>query len=389
MPPVTDKIKLLMLNYEFPPIGGGAANANLWLLKEFAGNQSLQVDMLTSSPAPGLTIEQFAENITIYKVGIRKKDLHFWKRTEVIAWLFRAYFQHRKMVRDNGYDLAHAFFGFPTGLLPWLTAAKLPYIISLRGSDVPGRNARLGLEYKLLGPLFRSIWKKAAGLVTCSIGLRQRAMRFMDKLQYCVIPNGVDSSRFAGNRSRCPSKPVKLITVGRLSSTKRFDMLIDVVELLRRRDVDVCLTIAGGGALQESLNRMVTAKGLEGNVRIAGRMEPDQMPGFYTDGDIFLSVSIQEGMSNAMLEAMAAGLPIIAVKCEGVEELITDNGVVLENPDAEVFADSIADLIKDTDRYAAMSKAAVANAAKFSWALAARQYIGLYESLINTEDCTG
>jgi glycosyltransferase involved in cell wall biosynthesis len=379
---VKDPMRVILLNYEFPPIGGGAGNANLCLLKEFAGMEGLEIDVLTSSITPGLTVERFADNITIYKVGIRKKNLHYWKKSEVLSWLFKAYFRYRKLLKSNDYDLAHAFFGFPTGFLPWLTASKLPYMISLRGSDVPGQNARLALEYKLLGPLFRSIWRKADALVGCSDGLCDRARRFMQDVDYAVIPNGVDSSRFAHPRPEPMGDQVKLITVGRLSSTKRFEMLIDAVEILIQRGVNVKFTIAGGGALEKSLNRIVAEKGLQGNVEISGRLELDEMPGFYRGGDIFVSASLQEGMSNAMLEAMAAGLPIIAAQCEGVQELITDNGVVLGEPAPDAFADSIVNLINDKTRYTAMSAAATHNAANFLWSSVAAQYLQSYKNLI-------
>jgi hypothetical protein len=126
-----------MLNYEFPPIGGGAANAHLCLLSQYADNSKLKIDVLTSAPKPGFTREQFADNITIYKVGIHKKNLHYWRKIEVLEWLLKARFHYRKLLRENGYDLVHAFFGFPTGWLCFRTANKLPYIISLRGSVVP------------------------------------------------------------------------------------------------------------------------------------------------------------------------------------------------------------------------------------------------------------
>lgn len=385
MSPAIEKMKLLMLNYEFPPIGGGAGKANLCLLNEFAENESLEIDMLTSSTQLGLAVEKFASNITIYKVGIKKSNLHYWKKTEVISWLFKAYIQHRKMVKNNNYHLAHAFFGFPTGFLPWITASRLPYIISLRGSDVPGQNARLALEYKLLAPLFRSIWRKADTLIGCSNGLCDRARRFMPEMDYATIPNGVDRSSFAHPRPEPMSDQVRLITVGRLSLTKRFEMLIDTVEILIGRSLDVKLSIAGGGALEVSLNQIVAQKGLQKNVEMVGRIELDKMPDFYRCGDVFLSASLQEGMSNAMLEAMAAGLPIIAAQCEGVEELITDNGIVIEDATPAMFADSIVNLINDKPRYAAMSSAAASNAANFSWPSVADQYLQSYKALIKRQ----
>jgi hypothetical protein len=68
-------MKILMLNYEFPPIGGGAGKAHLCLLKEFSGRQDLEIHVLTSAPRPGFTVEEFSDNIRIYKVGLHKRDL--------------------------------------------------------------------------------------------------------------------------------------------------------------------------------------------------------------------------------------------------------------------------------------------------------------------------
>ncbi|RPJ20539.1 MAG: hypothetical protein EHM35_19340, partial [Planctomycetaceae bacterium] len=170
-------MNILMLNYEFPPIGGGGGQAHLALLHQYAGRGDLRVDVLTSAPKPGLAAERLSDNVMIHRVGIRKKDLHVWRRSEVIAWLIKAGSVYRGLIRKNDYNLAHAFFGFPTGWLCYRTAKRLPYIISLRGSDVPGANARLKLDYKILGPLvFKPIWQKASALVACSEGLKARAM---------------------------------------------------------------------------------------------------------------------------------------------------------------------------------------------------------------------
>jgi len=108
---------LLMLNFEFPPVGGGAANAHYYLLKEYAHNNELKIDVLTSAPKPGFFEETFSENITVYKVGLHKKNLHYWRKIEVIEWLLRAGFHYRRLLRRTDYDLVHAFFGFPTGCL--------------------------------------------------------------------------------------------------------------------------------------------------------------------------------------------------------------------------------------------------------------------------------
>jgi glycosyltransferase involved in cell wall biosynthesis len=378
------KLNLLILNYEFPPIGGGAGKANLCLLKEYAGDSSLTIDVLTSAPEPGFFREKFSENITVYKVGVHKKNLHFWRKAEVIEWLVKARFHYRKMLRENDYDLAHAFFGFPTGWLCYRTANKLPYIISLRGSDVPGKHPRLKLDYKILGIMFKAIWRRAAALVACSEGLKNRALQFLPSVSIDVVPNGVELDRFHPDEISRSGELLNLLTVGRLSATKRVEMLIGAVQILHNSGRKVRFIIVGGGTITEELTQTVLERNLSDVIEVAGRIGSEKMPKLYRQNDIFISASMQEGMSNAMLEAMASGLPIITTRCEGVEELIADNGIVVEEANPEAIAEAIENLANDSQAYEQMSLAARKQAEKFSWESVAKEYLNLYDRVLKT-----
>jgi glycosyltransferase involved in cell wall biosynthesis len=372
-------MKILMLNYEFPPIGGGGGQAHRALLQQYAGRPGLEVDVLTSAPSPGLFMEQMANNVLIFKIGVRKRHLHLWRRKEVLEWLFKAGACYRGMIKKGDYDLVHAFFGFPTGWLCWRTARRLPYIVSLRGSDVPGANARLQLEYRILGPLvFKPIWKKASALVACSEGLKARALRFLPSADIRVITNGVDLDRFHPAPAGTGSGPLRLLTVGRFSMTKRLPLLVDAVRLLRDRGCDIRLTIVGSGALESNLRQILTEKGMQDEVVLAGRCEAQEMPEIYRQHDVYVSASMQEGMSNAMLEAMAGGLPIVTTRCEGVDELISNNGVVVEEPTAAALADAVRGLIERPETRKAMAVAARKKAEGFGWNAVAQSYLQLY-----------
>jgi glycosyltransferase involved in cell wall biosynthesis len=351
-------------------------------LKQFAGRDDLRVDMLTSAPKPGFVSEKFSENITIHKVGIHKKHLHFWRRAEVIEWLVKAGFHYRRLLRENDYDLAHAFFGFPTGWLCYRNAGKLPYIISLRGSDVPGQIARLQLDYKILAPAFRGIWKKASVLVACSEGLKERALLFMPSVSIDVIPNGVELDRFFPAETAEKSKVLRLITVGRLSVTKRIELLIDTVEILHRTACKLHLTVVGGGKMERQLRKFVTERELTDVIEITGRMDSEKMPEVYRQNNIFISASMQEGMSNAMLEAMSSGLPIVTTRCEGLAELIDGNGLIVEHDNIEDIAKAVKRLADDPELYKRMSTAARKQAEKFDWANVASSYIEQYRKII-------
>jgi len=376
------ELKILMLNYEFPPIGGGAGKAHLSLLKQYADNSELKIDVLTSSPKPGFIAEKLAENITIYKVGVHKKNLHYWRKIEVFEWLFKAGFHYRRMLRENDYDLVHAFFGFPTGWLCFRTADKLPYIISLRGSDVPGYNIRLGMDYKLMAGLFRRIWASAAAIVANSEGLRNLALEFMPASDIAVIPNGIDTNKFYPAKEKTLEKPIKLLTVCRLISRKRIDLLIRAVAKAKSLGLDAKLGIAGEGNLMAQLQRLAKELNVADDVNFIGRVPAEQMPQLYRDNDIFVMSSAHEGMSNAMLEAMASGLPIITTRCEGVQELITDNGIVLEQANAEEIAKAIKKLADDKQLYEKMCKAARKQVENFSWNRVANKYLKIYKSII-------
>jgi L-malate glycosyltransferase len=374
-------MKVLMVNYEFPPIGGGAGHAHQCLLQEYAQEENLEIDVLTSAPQSDTKLEEFSSQILVHKLGIRKKDLHYWRKSEVLSWLLKARKYYRTLIKTNRYDLVHAFFGFPSGWLCYKSASEIPYIISLRGSDVPGYNVRLGLDYKLLGGLFGRIWRKAAMVVANSRGLCDLAHQFMPELEIQVIPNGIDTSVFGFRGDHELSEPIQVLSVGRLIRRKRIDLMIEAAALAKKEGLHIQLNIAGEGNLGEALQEQARHLDVDQEVRFLGRIDPAEMPEIYHRNDIFLMTSAHEGMSNAMLEATACGLPIITTRCEGVEEIISDNGIVLESPHAVEIVKAIQTFVVDPERYRRMSQAARKRAEEFSWKATAKQYIDCYNKV--------
>jgi len=115
---------------------------------------------------------------------------------------------------------------------------------------------------------------------------------------------------------------------------------------------------------------------------MAGRCRAADMPDVYRRHDAFISASAQEGMSNAMLEAMASGLPIVTTRCEGVDELIGDNGIVVEEPLAEAIAAAVRSLAVDPSGRARMGVAALERAAHFTWESVAEKYLEQYNRVL-------
>jgi glycosyltransferase involved in cell wall biosynthesis len=158
-------------------------------------------------------------------------------------------------------------------------------------------------------------------------------------------------------------------------------MLIDAVEILYNEGCKLHFTIVGGGQMEQQLREIVSGKGLGDVIDIAGRIEAENMPQVYRENDIFISATMQEGMSNAMLEAMASGLPIVTTRCEGVQELIADNGVIVERTNAEEIARAIRSLADNPQARREMAVAARSRAEQYTWSRIAEEYLTLYERL--------
>lgn len=379
---MNNALRILMVNYEFPPIGGGAGNANLHILKEMAALGGVRIDLLTSFAGKGVVVEDFATSVRIYKVGIEKRNLHHWRKFEVINWMIGASKVYSRLLKENTYDLAHCFFAFPSGWFCWKSRKKLPYIISLRGSDVPGYNDTLGVEYFLLSGLFRRIWNNASSVTANSQGLAAMAKKFMPSLAIDVIPNGVDIDAYRQKPSDFMSGgKLRLLTVGRLVRRKQIDCIINSLPLLLAKGIDVRLDIAGDGVLACELKSLAQSIGVSQRVNFMGVVEKKDMPEVYASSDVFIMCSRHEGMSNAMLEAMAAALPIITAPCEGVEELIDGNGIILDEcPLERSIANAVERLAFNHSLAALMAEKSRQIAMRFSWRSVALAYIKKYET---------
>lgn len=136
--------------------------------------------------------------------------------------------------------------------------------------------------------------------------------------------------------------------------------------------------------MEQKLRQMVSERSLGDIIELTGRISPEKMPQVYSQNDIFISATMQEGMSNAMLEAMASGLPIVTTHYEGVEELIADNGIVTEEEHAEAIAEAIKELADNPEEYKLMSIAARRQAEKFTWKKVADEYLNCYHEVLNS-----
>jgi len=380
-------MRVLFLNYEYPPLGGGAANATAYILREFSKIPDLEVDLVTTSVSEKYELEKIGENIKIHKLPIGKnsKNLHFQSQKDLLVYAWKAYFFGKKLIADNKYDLTHSFFTVPCGFLSFVYKRmyKLPYIVSLRGSDVPGYSERFSFLYKFLTPLVRRIWKKSAAVVSNSQGLKELAMKTNSKQEIGVIYNGIDTEEFKPESMQKTGERFNIICTSRLTQRKGINYLAEAAKNIIDHHTFAKLILVGDGDAKVELEKQVEAFGIKEKVEFRGRIAHERMAELYNEADVFVLPSLNEGMSNTMLEALASGLPLIATDTGGSKELIHNgrNGFIIKMKDPADIAEKLEKLINNPVLMKSMGEESRKIAETMSWKKVAEEYFNLYKKL--------
>jgi glycosyltransferase involved in cell wall biosynthesis len=372
---MADTKKILMLNYEFPPLGGGAANVTAYVLREFARDRDIFVDLITSSTGSG-SIAALSENITIHYVDIGKRgSLHYQTCRDLLAYAWQAWRRGRDLVAAHSYDLCHAFFGIPCGYVA--RRLGLPYVVSLQGSDVPFYNER----FKRLDRLFFKrmsirIWADAVCVTANSKALRELALTSAPNQPIEVVYNGVDTDAF--HPAVRDGGGLRAICVARLIQRKGIEYLIRAMAELR--DLDVRLTIVGTGNEEANLRALARREDVEHMVRFAGFVHHEEVARLYGESDVFVLPSLNEGMSLTVLEAMACGLPIVMTDTGGAAELVRDgqSGFLVEKRSASDVAARLRRYLSEPGLLARHGGESRRTAESLTWGRIAEAYRRLY-----------
>ncbi len=368
--------QILILNYEYPPLGGGAANATYHLLKQFEDSKQFNITLITSSTDKQKKLSD-NDNITIHYLDIGKKgNIHYQSSKELLTYSVKALSLARKLNKTQKFDLVHAFFGIPCGFIAMLLG--IPFIVSLRGSDVPFYSRRwYYLDIFIFRYLSKLIWYKAKKVIANSQGLKNLALKTYPNKNISIIPNGVDTNLFYPAKKSNPD--LVILFVGRLIERKGVDTLINA--FAKVLNVIPChLIIAGDGNQRTHLESLANRLGLSKSIDFLGVVEHKDLPEIYRKSDIYVLPSKNEGMSNTCLEAIASGLPVIITETGGTAELLKGNGIIIEPDNVISLKEALLDLLKDTNKRKQFGTISRELAKQMSWHNVANAYEKFYKS---------
>jgi glycosyltransferase involved in cell wall biosynthesis len=364
-------VKILCMNYEYPPIGGGGSAACRGL-SEALVERGNEVDVVTSG-MKGLPSYDERGGVRIHRVSCIRRHRHFVTTPELATQVLPSYRKALALLNGGGHAVNHTHFIIPTGLTSYLLWRKkrLPYVLTLHGSDVPGYNPdRFRFEHALLKPLWRTIIRRAARLISPSEFLKELVQRRID-VPVEVVPHGI-------SLPKAPDRPKRnrIIVVTRIFERKGIQFFLQALNGL---DTDWEICIAGDGPYLPTLREL--AKGIDKEIDFLGFLQGEELIGLYDSAKIFVFPSIQENFPIVLLEAMNAGCAVITSTVPGCAEVVRDAAIKVPPGNVEELKKALRRLIDEPEEIERLGRCARRRVRELSWESVA----GTYEKIF--ADC--
>lgn len=376
------KLKILTLNHEFPPVGGGAAPVTLELCK-YLVKAGHQVDVVTMhyKKLPRFEVK---DGINIYRTPAIRKRANICHTHELATYLPGALAKTLKLCKQKKYDIIHCHFLVPGGVLALIVSnlTGIPFIVTSHGSDVPGYNPdRFQLQHNLTKPILKSVCKSAEKIVCPSIYLKNLISKNIGRFDLEHIPNGIDLRNSPMDLSK-PKQNI-ILSTGRLLKRKGFHTLIKAVHDI---SIPFDVHIAGDGPYREHLEKMaadsITKIVFHGWLQRGSQ----ELLELYERASIYVLASARENASISLLEAMAAKCAVITTNVTGCPETIGDAGFLIDFDDADRMKQILTNISSNKKLIEEYSEKAYNRVkSEFDWQQITQQYIRTYQTGIQAK----
>ena len=376
--------KILIINYEFPPLGGGGGRVSLSLARGFR-DRGYGVDVLTSRYR-GLSAQEDVEGVAVYRVPVLGRTA---KQTatflSMLSFLVAGFFGGARLCLRNRYSFINTHFVLPTGPLGFCLSKlfRVPNILSLHGGDLYDPSKKNSPhKSKFFVGVIRFLLNNADHVVATANEGKKNALNFYntDKPIH-IIP--IIYEQFPAKKQTRTQLSLRddrfyLVGIGRLVARKGFDYLIKSLELL---DDSVELLLIGNGPEKSYLQDIICDLNLEGRVHLLGEISEERKFQYLLCADLYVLSSLHEGFGIVLQEAMQAGLPIVATNHGGQVDIVKEgiNGLLVEPASSEQLAGAVERLSQDRNLYAIMVQNNLAALKNFGTEVIIDRYLALLE----------
>lgn len=363
-------MKIAILVSMFPPKWLGGSELDAQNIARHLAQDGHDVRVITSYDK-GLLKENREEGFFIYRISYPKI-----KFLGVILFWIKCLFLLKKIgpevVHSQGIQMA----------FPCFLAKKffnISYIVYGQGFDVY-------FNWKFKKIISKLVLENAQAVVTLTQNMKKELGAYNIKNIF-IIPDGVELSKFENLSKAGIRKELKInddenviIFVGSLKAVKGIKYLIEAINIVKEKNPKLRLLLIGDGEEKKELERLVEKLGLKKIIGFVGKINNEEVPKYMIASDVLVMPSLSEGLSVAVLEAMASGLPVVATKVGGLPEIIKDgeNGFLVEPKNPKQIAERILYLLSDDGIRKAIFLNNKEKSKNYSWDSIVNKLIAVY-----------
>src|SRR5574341_1656547 len=322
-------MRILVLNHEFPPIGGGGGRAAEDVCRELS-KLGHKIKVLTAHKK-GLPHEEERDGYQIVRLPSLRNQPYRASFLSMAAYVLAGLWIGSRLMYSFKPEIIHAHFAVPAGALAWALSriTGVPYVLTVHLGDIPGGVPEKTDDwFRWIYRFTPRIWRDANRIIAVSEFTRQLALKkYKAKIQ--VVPNGVDLSNIQLNPVH-PNEPPRIVFAGRFMAQKNPLQLVQTLSELKKLNWQ-CVMI-GDGPLMEDVRHAVVESDLEDRFQFTGWIDPQDVLDWFDKSDILFMPSRSEGLPVVGVQALAKGLAIVASHVGGFVDLVQqrENGYLVE-----------------------------------------------------------
>ena len=341
-------MKILMLNYEYPPIGGGGGVISKHIAEGLA-ELGHEIHVLTSKFQDTPEISQPAQNLKVIRLKVKRKTDFKSNPIEMLDWVLKTKKYCNTYVKSQKFDLCFANFVLPGGEVALYLKKKfnLKFVVISHGHDIPWVHA------KRLWPLYLMGYQKIKKVLNQTEKVFLQTPMMFENLKsfhakaaqkVAIVPNGFSSEVLTKKENK---EQFKVIFVGRIVKQKDPATLIKGFSNFLDNGGEGILKIFGDGPVRKHLQKALEAAGLQYQILLMGKTSQHEVLEELASSSVYVSTSLNEGMSMAMLEAAATGLPIISTPVSGTSLILNqENSFLIDFKNADEFSRALQKVYK-------------------------------------------